>query len=645
MEKKIKKWLEYLGFEKYSPYIKEHLTLSNARSGIYLAVVVIGLETWMILSVIGNLLMAKMVRSTTWIINHLSAYIALLLLGIFLLVYCLKKLRGASISHFTGNTIRTTFAVAGLVFGAYIAYLDYAKGEQVLSFTTMEVFILCLIGWRPFVSFLVLTVTCLVFYFICDRAVPASYATQVNLFTFWVAMLMAAVSCFRQKLVWARKDEALENSNAMLQKKSSIDELTGLYNPSHFRKLIHEILVDPNVDISKKIFLFVDVEHFKGFNGRYGYVRGNELLQSVADMLKSEFPDALIARMSDDRFALFADDRDVVERMARIKEKVMEVKSEVRMGLKVGGYKTRDRSYSPDIAIDNAHYACMHIKKDFTTFYYLYDEKMHTEVHQRNYILNNIDDAIEKGYIVPYYQPVVSSADGKVCGLEALARWNAPRYGQLQPSLFVPVLEEYRLIYQLDRFLMECVCRDLAEAMENGLKVVPVSLNFSRLDFELCEDLAAEVDLCRERYSIPRNMLLVEVTESALATDSIILQSTMDKFHRRGYEIWLDDFGSGYSGLNVLKEFDFDMMKIDLNFLRNFSTNKKVFPILRSIVEMAHAVGMHTLCEGVESQEASDFLKEIGCQMQQGYLFGKPMPKSEFIEGIESGKYVLADIA
>ena len=411
MEKKIKKWMEYLGFEKYSPYVKNHLSMSNARSGIYLASMVIGLESWMIISVIGNLLTAKKVRTASWIVNHLVSYIALLILGLFLLVYCLKKLKGAKISDFTGNLIRTAFSLVGLAFGMYIAYLDYAKGEQVLTFTTMSVFILCLIGWRPFVSFIVFTLACLIFYFVCNHAVPASYATQVNLFTFWIAMLMAAVSCFRQKLVGARKDEALENTNAELEKRSCLDDLTSLHNIAYFRTRVFEMIADPEVDISKKIYLYADVQHFKGFNGRYGHIRGNEFLISLADDLKSEFPDALISRLSADRFVLYADDENVVEKFARIRDKILRVKSEVRMGLKVGGYKTRDRSYSPDIAIDNAHYACMHIKKDFTTFYYLYDEKMHTELHQRNYIINHIDEAIEKGYIMPFYQPVISSKD------------------------------------------------------------------------------------------------------------------------------------------------------------------------------------------------------------------------------------------
>ncbi len=641
MEQKIKKWREFWGVEKYSPYVTMHLEMSNARSGIYLSTVIIGLEIWMILSVIYNYITERTIRSASWIVNHMVSYVLLLILGICLLVYSIKRMQGAKISHFTGVWIRTSFALVGMAFGMYIAFLDYAKGEQVLTFTTMSVFILCLIGWRPIVSFFVLTTACVVFYFVCDSKVPATYATQVNLFTFWIAMLMAAVSCFHQKLVWARKDEALENTNAILQKRSRTDELTELYNQVYFRNHVPEILADSDVDISKKVFLYVDVEHFKGFNGRYGYERGNEFLKSIAGSLKEEFPDALICRVSADKFVLFADDVDVPKKLEKIKEKVLSVESEVKMGLKVGGYKTRDRKYPTDIAIDNAHYACLHIKKNYASTYYLYDEQMHTEVHQRQYILNHIDEAIEKGFIVPYYQPVVSSSDGKVSGLEALARWNAPRYGQLMPGLFIPILEEYRLIYQLDRHLMECVCRDIAEAHAKGLKTVPVSLNFSRLDFELCEDLAAEVDSCRKKYNVSQDELLVEVTESALATDSVILHSTMKKLHESGYEIWLDDFGSGFSGLSVLKEYDFDMMKIDLNFLKNFSSNKKVHPILKSIVDMAHSVGMHTLCEGVETQEASDFLKEIGCQMQQGYLFGRPMTKDQFLEEINSGRYIL----
>ena len=186
---------------------------------------------------------------------------------------------------------------------------------------------------------------------------------------------------------------------------------------------------------------------------------------------------------------------------------------------------------------------------------------------------------------------------------EALARWNDPTYGLISPAVFVPI-----------------------------------SINFSRLDFEL-SDPVKEVSTCIDKYKISKDDIHVEITETALTETDNKLQTAMNSFREKGFSLWLDDFGSGYSGLNVLKDFTFDMMKIDMKFLSKFSENEKTRPILSSIIALAKNIGMQTLTEGVETKEAYSFLKSIGCQRLQGYLFGKPMPKDEFLKKILPGEY------
>ena len=632
--KEIRKWF---GFDKHSPFVRNYFDTSNARSGIYLSVVMILLELWMIVSLFVEVATENRRRTFIWIVQHLSAYVVLLFLGVCMLVYCIRYLKGRHPRWIVGKAIRVVFSIGCLAFGIYISYLDYAKGEQVLAFVTMEVFILCLIAWRPVISFLILTVSCTVFYFLCDSVLPASYATQVNLFTFWISLLMACFSIYQQKILEAEREMTLEEANNRLTLLSMTDDLTGVCNMHCFRTRVEELV--KKADLEKKIFLFLDVEHFKSYNGKYGFEKGNEFLKSLADLVAGLFPDDVVSRFSDDHFVIFAEDRDLQGRLDKIRREVRSKDSEVRMGLKVGAYKTLDRNIKPIIAVDNARYACNSIKKKSDRDYCLYDEAMHTQINQSQYIINHIDEAISEGYIVPYYQPVVRSSDGKLCGLEALARWKAPNYGILSPGLFIPILEEYRLIHRLDMHIMEQVCRDIAEVREAGGIVLPVSLNFSRLDFELTDDLVAEVDGCRRKYGVDMKSLHLEITESALSDNDVRLQSTLSRFRSQGYALWLDDFGSGYSGLNALKEYEFDTMKIDMNFLRNFSENQKARVILKCIVEMASSVGMQTLSEGVETQEASDFLREIGCQCQQGYLFGHPMPKDQLLSKIRSGEY------
>ena len=309
--------------------------------------------------------------------------------------------------------------------------------------------------------------------------------------------------------------------------------------------------------------------------------------------------------------------------------------------MKCGIYTPKDRDESPSLDCDHARYACSTIKKHFNKLIVEYDESMDKDFKIKRYVINNLNKAIENGYIMPYYQPVVLAKNGKICGAEALARWIDPEYGFMSPAAFVPTLEEYHLIHKLDMYIMECVCRDLKLAREENHPLIPVSINFSRLDFELT-DPVAELNECIQKYGITKDQIHVEITETAFADSGKKIQDAMEQFRKQGYALWLDDFGSGYSGLNVLKDYNFDMMKIDMKFLSKFSENQKTQPILTSIITLAQKIGMQTLTEGVETEDAYRFLQEAGCQRLQGYLFGKPMIRKEFYDKITRGEYEVA---
>ena len=214
--------------------------------------------------------------------------------------------------------------------------------------------------------------------------------------------------------------------------------------------------------------------------------------------------------------------------------------------------------------------------------------------------------------------------------------------GLISPAIFVEVLESVRLVHKLDICIIDMVCADLRDDLDSGYAVEPVSVNLSQLDFELC-DIMAEIDKCRAKYDIPVDLLHIEVTESAISSGSDFLGEQIRKFREAGYEVWMDDFGSGYSSLNNLKNYDFDVLKIDMAFLRTFETNKKTQVILAAIVNMAKELGIHTLAEGVETQEQYDFLRRIGCEKLQGYLFGKPKPVSEFVRSSDCSYEICED--
>ena len=204
------------------------------------------------------------------------------------------------------------------------------------------------------------------------------------------------------------------------------------------------------------------------------------------------------------------------------------------------------------------------------------------------------------------------------------------------------MLEEYRLIHKLDKAIFESACKDLREAIDSGKPVVPVSLNFSRLDFELM-DAVEVLDSLVRKYQIPKDMIHVEVTESALTDNFGALVEAMNRIKELGYSLWLDDFGSGYSSLNVLKDYQFDVIKIDMRFLSNLESSEKSRTLIDCIIQMANRINMLTLTEGVETRVQADFLKKVGCDRLQGYLFSKPVAKDVLYDRIANGELVVSN--
>lgn len=272
---------------------------------------------------------------------------------------------------------------------------------------------------------------------------------------------------------------------------------------------------------------------------------------------------------------------------------------------------------------DQAKLASDSIKKDATRSIAFYNESMRQSIADRIFILDNLDRAIREGHIKVYYQPVMRAMTGKLCGCEALARWIDPQKGLLPPDSFIPVLEESRLISRLDCYVIEEVAKLLRYQIDNHFPMVPISVNLSRYDFLLMDPLAF-VERIVEQYHIPRYYLRIEVTESALVKNRHLLIEKLHQFHQSGYQVWLDDFGSAYSSLNVLQNYEFDELKIDQGLLRYFNEDSR--KIIRSIVLMAKEMGIHVLAEGAETKEHIDFLRAIGCEKIQGYYYSRPMP-------------------
>jgi len=727
MNKVLPFFSRLFGFEKLSKYEKGYLHDSNIRSNIYMGVIVVCLEIWMILrqtfsKIIpkyqaGEDLFGLIIKYTTkywlfllvglglmlfclfyqrrnkltkgrfialvstgtacilytavlkleaftkesesitpvmaFIMNAMlvSIYVLLFVIGVSIVTYALMKYLKNTNIVFLEHLAIIGFTLICLAFGVYVSYSDFWGGKEIICFLTMVLYVGCLLIYRPYISILILGASFYLFHrVLLTFQSGLSFASQevvisgvtysmtsgdtVNYITFFVSLTTICFAIYHGRLNEARKSKDLE-------KTARTDALTGMYNYSHFSELAKARLQNNVGHTNDTVFLFLDIHNFKAFNDQRGFEEGDRFLSTIGRSISDIFRGSLCARQADDHFVVLTISDGIEEKLHRLNRLVHDYDAEILLGINCGAYRVYNPNEDPRMAIDRARYASHLIKNRFETIYSEYDNAMSEEYHKRSYVVNNIDNAVENGWIVPFYQPVVWSDSKELCGCEALARWKDPVYGQLFPNEFIPVLEEYRLIHKLDKAIFEAVCKDIRGALDAGKPVVPVSLNFSRLDFELM-DAIQELENLVVKYNIPREMIHVEVTESALTDNLSNLNAAINRIKELGYSLWLDDFGSGYSSLNVLKDYQFDVVKIDMRFLSNLDTSEKAKTLLECIVQMADRINMLTLTEGVETAAQADFLHSIGCTRLQGYLFGRPVPKDEFYNRIENGGLIVA---
>ena len=581
-----------------------------------------------------------------------SIYVLLFVIGAAIAVYALVKyLKNRNIVILEHVAI-IAFTLICLAFGVFVSYSDFWGGKEIICFLTMVLYVGCLLIYRPYVSLLILAASFLGFYYIlltfqggltfAKQDIVISGVAQkiisgdaVNYVTFFISLTTICFAIYHGRLNEARKSSALEIS-------AKVDRLTGLYNYSYFTELARDRIANLTGALDENVLCFIDVHNFKAFNDQRGFEAGDRFIVSIGKYISDLFSDSLYGRQADDHFVVLTKTEGLPEKLNTLNKLVRNYDGEILLGVNCGAYHLSSNGEDPRASIDRARYAAHLIKNRFQTIYIEYDRTMSDAYHKRLYIINNIDAAVNNGWIVPFYQPVVWSDTEELCGCEVLARWIDPVYGRLSPIEFIPVLEEYRLIHKLDKSIFESACRDLREAMDAGKPVVPVSLNFSRLDFELM-DAVTELDELAAKYRIPKELIHVEVTESALTDNFDTLNDAMNRIKALGYSLWLDDFGSGYSSLNVLKDYQFDVLKIDMRFLSNLEDSEKSRTLIDCIIRMANRINMLTLTEGVETSFQAEFLNKIGCDRLQGYLFGKPIPKDELYERIGKGELVVSD--
>lgn len=406
------------------------------------------------------------------------------------------------------------------------------------------------------------------------------------------------------------------------------DALTSLYNLTYFQNKAREWILDA-INSGKNVTVFyMNICGFRSYNRMYGFQAGNALLRRISNVLKIEFPDGLLARNMADQFIGAVAEEDVQERFEKIHESMHLLQHNTVLELLTGLYKINgpEELRNADCIsefLDNSYAAMKYIydKSNVNTCWF--DGALKKEAELKNYVTENIDRAIENGWIKTYYQPCIDIHTGKLFQYEALARWEDPEHGLLTPDKFIPYLENIYEVYKVDFAVLENTCREIHRLYKKGNVPVPISFNLSRTDFESC-DVVGRIKEISDRYSVPRFLLHAEITESAMNGDTEIIKNAIEDLHKIGCEVWMDDFGSGFSSLNILKDYPFDVIKMDMVFLRHFDERSE--NIISAVTEMNKKLGFRTLVEGVETEEQMNSLSAIGCDIAQGYLFSKPLP-------------------
>ena len=647
-EKKGKKSLakmiaDALGLYKNNAYVAEHLREADIRSTMYMAGVVSVLELYMLIRYMVRWIITGKDGTVGEFFYHTMQYWIFLTAALLMLIYSRFYISGRIKKNKQLSWLWTgVFFAVAISFGIRTGMTDFSKGKMVTAFLSIMLFVTVILVWRPITSLLLMIGFGGCFLFLIDHfsidqegnSIKMGDGDRLNYIMFFSSIFVLVLSVYHQRYREAVKSDILEKS-------AITDERTGIPNMRHF---CEQSKVFQKLNAGKTCaFLSFNVENFRTYNTRYGYEGGNMLLVRIGRLLKEYFPEEPIARQGDDKFAAICLLEGLKERIQTLHDAFLaEYKGDVYLDLKTGFFISDEVEDEPRHALDKARYAAGLLKNHDDCFLREYDDKLEEAYSTRQYVLNNIDKAVKEGYVNVFYQPVMWTSDSQLCGCEALARWIDPEKGILLPKQFIPVLEECRQIHKLDRCVDETVCRQMRESMDAGKPVFPVSLNFSRLDFELM-DAVKELEALVEKYQIPRHYLHIEITESALSENDEMLRAAIELLHDKGYALWLDDFGSGYSSLNVLKDYSFDLLKIDMGFLKDFGKNPNSKHIIKNIIDLAASLDMKTLAEGVETEDAVEFLRDVGCGRIQGYFYGRPMPYEEVLEKIESGEYMLAE--
>lgn len=462
----------------------------------------------------------------------------------------------------------------------------------------------------------------------------SDYLYQYGLIMLLVVLLiiaLIAVAVLKNRAVRAAHEEKLRQL-------VDHDPLTGVLSLDGFRKRAEELLrTHPDTPY---LLVYTNIKNFKFINDSLGRAAGDDLLRFWVNRTLATFSDEeAMGRVTADRFVVLRRNggdeelrRDDQEVLAPVRNYFIDQGKENRVLLCGGIYvvtPTDHQKINIDHMMDCARMAEKKVRDTRNEGYDFYNPEQWEKGKQVAEIINHLPVAIRSGGLHVWYQPQVNYETRKITGAEALCRWDHNKLGFLYPSNFIDVLEESGLIYDLDCFVWDKVCQDLHRWNEQGIRR-SVSVNVSRCDIREDRDIPGQFSRLIQKYGITPDQLRIEITETAFAENPDLLISNTNKLRELGFQVEMDDFGSGYSSLHMLKEVPVDRIKLDLHFLTSSGDQKKSRTIVGCMIQMVELLEMKMIAEGVETVEQAEFLRNRGCPEMQGYYFFKPMPVEEF---------------
>ena len=413
---------------------------------------------------------------------------------------------------------------------------------------------------------------------------------------------------------------------------SERDRLTGLYNRE---KMFAETrrMIDRHMD-TLFVFLRFDIDRFRLYNAVFGEHRGDKLLTLMAEIIEGIagcFDICTYGRINADTFCICEpyDSERLHMQVRMVKEELAGFEKNYLLEPTVGAYIVEE----PDLAVEEmyirAFIGSKKCKNKFASYLGFYDMDEGIREVEEAAIASSMQAAMDEEQFVVYFQPKFDIANDRDIGAEALVRWKHPDTGLMPPKHFIPIFEKNGFISRLDFYVWEHVCRLIRKWLGDGICLDPITVNISRISLynpKLADILSGLI----KQYDVPIGLLNLEITESAYVSDPELIQEAIRKLHQAGFILMMDDFGSGYSSLNMLKDIDVDVLKIDMQFLSGGESPGKGKIILESVIQMANNLGMPVIMEGVETQEQTRFLYKIGCNYVQGYYYARPMPQEEY---------------